>query len=184
MISYSPDIIARASAQATGISKVFEGCVLHAYPDPATGGEPWTIGFGSTRIDGRAVVPGDTVTMDEAVAMLTADLAGSLQSVIAYTVPALNGDQLGALASFMNNVGPGKPGVKDGLVRLKSGSMSTLLKLVNAGQFEEAAGQFGLWDLGGGRPMPGLARRRAVERDVFLGRLDMTAGVIPAGWAP
>ena len=25
-----------------------EGCKLHAYPDPLSGGEPWTIGYGAT----------------------------------------------------------------------------------------------------------------------------------------
>jgi lysozyme len=28
--------------------KRFEGCVLEAYPDPGTGNDPWTVGWGST----------------------------------------------------------------------------------------------------------------------------------------
>jgi lysozyme len=32
-----------------------EGLRLNAYPDPATGGDPWTIGYGST---GPNVKPG------------------------------------------------------------------------------------------------------------------------------
>ncbi len=32
-----------------------EGLRLDAYPDPATGGDPWTIGYGDT---GPDVVPG------------------------------------------------------------------------------------------------------------------------------
>jgi GH24 family phage-related lysozyme (muramidase) len=39
----------------------FEGFVGHAYPDPASGGEPWTIGYGFTSLDGRPVQPGDTM---------------------------------------------------------------------------------------------------------------------------
>ena len=40
----------------------FEGFVAHAYPDPASGGEPWTIGYGYTTLEGRPVQPGDTIS--------------------------------------------------------------------------------------------------------------------------
>src|SRR5690554_3647370 len=46
--------------------KRWEGCKLTAYPDPGTGGKPWTIGWGTTRIDGRAVRPGETITQARA----------------------------------------------------------------------------------------------------------------------
>jgi lysozyme len=192
MISYSSDIIARAIAQASGISRApgEEGLVLHAYPDPATGRDPWTIGFGSTRMLDfttgvrRPVRTGDVVSAAEAEMMLEADLRESLQTVLDTTFVMLNGDQLGALTSFTNNVGRGEKGVKDGLVCLRSGAPSTLLQMVNARMFEQAAGQFGLWDLAAGRVMGGLVRRRAIERDVFLSKLDMTGAVVPAWWRP
>ena len=41
----------------------FEGISLIAYPDPATGGDPWTIGYGHT----GGVKPGDTCTEAEAL---------------------------------------------------------------------------------------------------------------------
>lgn len=43
-----------------------EGCELEAYPDPETGGAPWTIGWGNTRLDGRPVRQGDRITQDQA----------------------------------------------------------------------------------------------------------------------
>lgn len=43
-------------ADALQLIKEFEGCHLSAYPDPLSGGEPWTIGYGTTRFpDGSAV---------------------------------------------------------------------------------------------------------------------------------
>jgi lysozyme len=192
MISYSSEIIARAIAQASGISRSpgMEGCVLHAYPDPASGGPPITIGYGSTEMIDfstgarRSVVIGDEISEAEAQMMLEADLRGSLDIVLNATFVMLNGDQLGALTSFVNNVGPGRKGVKDGLVQLRSGSPSTLLQMTNARMFERAAGQFGLWDLGAGKVMGGLVKRRAIERDVYLSKLDMRSAVIPATWRP
>ncbi|OYV35531.1 MAG: hypothetical protein B7Z80_18090 [Rhodospirillales bacterium 20-64-7] len=163
-------------AQSLGISKLEEGDFLHAYPDPASGGAPWTIGYGSTRIFGRAVLEGDVITEADALAQAKTDLMQSMQLVIAYTMVPLTGDQLGALTSFMNNVGPGKPGVKDGFVWLKDGSPSTMRRMVNAGNFAGAAEQFPLWVMGNGRPMGGLIKRRALEREMFLGQLDMTGG--------
>lgn len=47
-----------------------EGCRLQAYPDPLSGGEPWTIGYGHT---GREVVPGLVWTETTALAVLTDD---------------------------------------------------------------------------------------------------------------
>ncbi len=41
--------IPAAVAVALPLVKEFEGCRLTAYPDPETGSEPWTIGWGSTR---------------------------------------------------------------------------------------------------------------------------------------
>ena len=52
--------------------KTWEGCRLSAYPDPASGGAPWTIGYGHT---GAEVVPGLTITQEQANAWLKQDVA-------------------------------------------------------------------------------------------------------------
>jgi lysozyme len=176
MNKYAPQIIARAMAQATGISIMFEGLRLNAYPDPGTGAEPWTIGYGSTRMNGRAVMSGDVITNAQAVEMLQADLTESMQIVIANVGEPLSGDELGALTSFVNNIGPGEPGRRDGFVWLANGGHSTMFTYIDRGDFDLAAEQFPLWDRAGGRVMAGLTRRRDVERRVFLGQLDMTGG--------
>ena len=65
-----------AVAVALPLVKEFEGCRLTAYPDPGTGAEPWTIGWGSTTYpDGKPVQPGDHISQ----ALADALLAGRLE---------------------------------------------------------------------------------------------------------
>lgn len=59
-------------AIATPRIQTDEGCKLHAYPDPLSGGDPWTVGYGAT---GAAIGPDTVWTQDEAHADLTARLA-------------------------------------------------------------------------------------------------------------
>ena len=60
-VSPAPEV-ADPYAPAVSLIAEFEGFVDHAYPDPASGGEPWTIGYGFTQLQGRAVRPGDTIS--------------------------------------------------------------------------------------------------------------------------
>jgi hypothetical protein len=48
----------------------FEGFEEHAYPDPASGGDPWTIGYGFTRLHNQPVQPGDTISRQQADLLL------------------------------------------------------------------------------------------------------------------
>ncbi|WP_141395346.1 glycoside hydrolase family protein, partial [Enterobacter hormaechei] len=49
----------RVSDTGVALIKRFEGCRLRAYPDPATGGAPWTIGYGWPQpVDGHPVTEG------------------------------------------------------------------------------------------------------------------------------
>lgn len=130
----------------------FEQCRLTAYPDPGTGGEPITIGWGHT----GGVKLGDTCTQEEADAWFAADLAKFEDCVN----DALENETLqrrfDALVSLAYNIG------------CKAISGSTLIKLMNAGDIEGAASQFGRWNKAGGKVMAGLTRRRQAERDLFL----------------
>jgi lysozyme len=71
-------------------------------------------------------------------------------------VPLTQG-QYDALVSFPFNEGAG---------RLQA---STLLKMLNAGNYQATAGQFGAWVYGGGVKLPGLVIRRAAEAEMFGG---------------
>jgi lysozyme len=121
----------------------FEGRRLDAYDD---GVGVWTIGYGHT----AGVVPGMTITAAEADEFLRQDLEEFESYVTDLVEVDLNGDQFSALVCFCYNTGPGMAGFGG----------STLLKLLNQGDFVGAANQFLVWNKGGGEPMLGLTRRR------------------------
>lgn len=141
------------SDNGIALLKEFEGCVLTAYPDPGSGGDPWTIGYGTT----KGVVPGMTITKEEAEALLREDLAKFETAVENAVKVPLTQNQFDALVSFTYNVGEGAL------------TSSTLLRLLNGGDYGAAAVQFDRWNRGPNGPMPGLIRRRAAERRMFQG---------------
>jgi GH24 family phage-related lysozyme (muramidase) len=125
--------------------KTWEGCRLSAYPDPASGGAPWTIGYGHT---GAEVVPG------LAEAWLEQDVAkaaGAVERLLSGV--ALTPCQSDALISFCFNVGAGA---------LKR---STLRKRLLAGESAAVviAQELPRWCKGPNGPVKGLKRRRAAE---------------------
>ena len=128
----------------------FEGCRLDAYLCPA--GIP-TIGYGATGPDIRM---GMVWTQEQADARLVEDLARFAAGVERLVQVDLTDNQFAALVSFAYNVGLGA--LRD----------STLLRKLNAGDYLGAADQLPRWARAGGRIMPGLTRRRAAERDLFL----------------
>jgi lysozyme len=130
-----------------------EGCSLHAYPDPATGGAPWTIGYGHT---GPDVKPGMTITQAQADSLLNTDLARAGLVVNSLAHVYLTQNQFDSLSDFVFNVGT------------TNFRNSTLLRLLNSGDARGAADQFTRWNLANNKVMPGLVKRRAAERDLFL----------------
>jgi lysozyme len=134
--------------------KEFEGLRLRAYRCPAG---VWTIGYGTTVYpNGRRVQMGDQCTMEQAVEYLTNDLKGFEHAVAKMVTVPLTENQFSALVSFAYNVGGGAL------------SKSTLLRLLNAGDYAGAANQFRRWNLAAGNELPGLVKRRAAERELFL----------------
>jgi len=135
------------------LTKVSEDCVLVAYADPASGGEPWTCGWGAT---GDGVTKGTVWTQSRADARLTADLMRFAAAVDSLVKVPLAPHEKAALVDFTFNVGS------------KNLQTSTLLKLLNAGDYAGAANEFPKWNLAAGKVMPGLVTRRARERRLFL----------------
>lgn len=143
------------SKACADLVKSFEGCILKAYPDPATGGDPWTIGVGHT---GPEVKPGVIWTQAQADAALEADLARFARGVWNATgEKETTQNRFDSLVSFSFNVGLGN------LLN------STLLRLHNKGDYAGAAEQFLRWDKANGKRMAGLTRRRQAERSLYLG---------------
>ncbi|WP_340587119.1 lysozyme [Erythrobacter alti] len=150
--------------EGVDIIQRFEGCekkrpdgLIEAYPDPGTGGDPWTIGWGATGLDhfnsGR-IARGTIWTQEQCDARLEADLVRYAKDVDralgdAPTTQA----QFDALVSFHYNTGTiGK---------------ATLTRKHKAGDFAGAAREFDRWCYAGGRVLKGLVRRRAAESALY-----------------
>jgi lysozyme len=149
---------------------------LRAYADPASGGEPWTIGWGST----RGVTKGMVISREEAERRFETDIANAERLVRAYAEVPLTQGQFDALVSFVFNVGAGRLGVKDGWVVLKNGKPPTLRRKLNAGDYAGAAGEFAKWVYGSGKRMPGLVTRRAAEAGMFVSGMHVASNTVEA----
>ena len=138
---------------AMSLAKEFEGCRLQAYPDPASGGDPWTVGWGATGPDIRQ---GTVWTQQQADADLQNRLSAISMRVDELVKVPLNDEPKAALDDFAYN---------EGLGNLQR---STLLAELNAGNMQGAADQFLVWNMAAGKVMDGLERRRQAERALFM----------------
>lgn len=137
---------------ALALVKRWEGCRLQAYPDPGTGDEPWTIGWGAT---GAGIKRGTVWTQEQADTRLAIDIRVFMAGVRRLLARNATPNELGAMTSLAYNIGLG------------AFAKSTLLRKFNAGDKKGAAEQFDRWVNAGGRVMRGLVSRRADERRVF-----------------
>ena len=156
----------KTSANGIEIIKAHEGLVLYAYPDPGTGGEPWTIGYGHT----KGVTPGMSISEEQAEVFLHEDLAGFEKAVLDLLPISFTQSEFDALVSFTFNVGA---------YALET---STLRKRLLADEPRCWVYQKELprWNKGGNGPMPGLTRRRQEEADLAcLGYLSEYAEELP-----
>jgi lysozyme len=138
------------SQKGLDLIKSFEGLRLSAYKCPA---DVWTIGYGTT----AGVKPGQNITKERAEELLREDVKRFEQQVMRLVKVPLTQGQFDALTSFVYNLGAGNL------------SNSTLLRLLNAGDYAGAAAQFDRWNKAGGKVLAGLVRRRAAERALFEG---------------
>ncbi|MEP3050235.1 MAG: lysozyme [Erythrobacter sp.] len=150
----------RIGEAGIAIIKRFEGCarlrndgLVEAYPDPGTGSEPWTIGWGAT---GSGIGPGTVWSQQECDDRLEKDLvryASGVSRAIgdAPTTQA----QFDAMVSFHYNTG--------------AIGRATLTKRHVAGDFGGAAHEFTRWNKAGGRVLKGLTRRRQAEAKLYIG---------------
>lgn len=129
----------------------FEKLSLVAYlPTPT---DRLTIGWGHT---GPEVVEGLVWTPEQCEVALLHDTAWAVRTVNATTDVPLTQNQFDALVAFTFNVGATAEG------------HSTLIKLVNARQWPQAADEFPRWNRQHGGVLAGLTRRREAERALFL----------------
>ena len=148
---------------ALDLIKEFEGCRLTAYPDPGTGGVPWTVGWGSTTLNGRPVVPGQVITQAVADRALMDDV-GKYQSVLAVTIPGwgqLQAHQRAALVSFAWNVGAHF---------YNSSGFGTITRALKNRDYQNVPAALLLYVNPGTNVTAGLRRRRIAEGAMFQGR--------------
>ena len=153
----------RVSEHGIAVMHYFESCSLVAYPDPGSkDGRPWTIGWGHT---GPDVVKGLRWTQQQADDAFRSDLKATESGVVSLVKVQLTQGQFDALVCFAYNVGLDidTDTIAEGL------GDSTLLRKLNAGDFEGAALEFRKWNKNDGKVMRGLVRRRAAEECLFRG---------------
>ena len=132
--------------------KKYEGCKLKAYPDPATGGEPYTIGWGTTFYpDGSKVKEGDTCTQEEADGLLMWYCTTKIKlppNIYVY-------NQKEALYSLIYNIGQ------------TAFDKSKCKKAILTGDWKTAYKEWD-WETANGKKLKGLVKRRAEERELFF----------------
>lgn len=136
----------------------FEGCarlradgLFEAYPDPATGGAPWTIGWGAT---GPGIAQGTVWTQAQCDERLDKDLVRYADEVSkAIGGSATTPNQFDAMVSFHYNTG--------------AIGRATLTEKHIAGDHSGAAREFPRWNRAGGKILSGLTRRRAAEAALY-----------------
>lgn len=152
----------KVSEDAVKLIKRFESFKSKAYIDPVG---VWTIGYGTT----KGVKKGMKITRQQAEQMLMEHLDEEvIPAIEKYVKVPLTQPMVDALASFIYNVGVG------------NFKKSTLLKVLNRGNYKAAQAQFGRWVYGRDRrtgkriKFKGLVRRRKAEADLFhKGILEM-----------
>jgi len=139
------------SQEGIALIKKFEGCELEAYKCAAG---VWTIGYGST----KGVKEGDSISQEDADKLLLHEIKEYDGYVNDLVEVNLEQNQFDSLCSFCYNLGPQS---------LKS---STLLKVLNAKDYEGVPAQIKRWNKAGGKVLQGLVRRREAEALLFEGK--------------
>lgn len=153
--------------QGKALIQSFESCKLTSYQDD---GGVWTIGWGHT---GPEVKAGQTITQQQADDLFEHDITTACQDIVDLVKVGLTDNEFAALVSFDYNVGRPKF------------STSTLLRLLNGGDFASVPSQLLRWDKIEINDVfvdsPGLLRRRRAEGALWLTPDDVVSfAQIPA----
>jgi len=156
----------RKLIEAIELIKNFEGFRDKPYLCPAG---YWTCGFGHVIIgqDGEMLkgakdkdeafgIFNTPLTQKQASELLADDLMPVVSQITRLVKVPLNNNQLGALVSFVFNVGAG------------AFQNSTLLKILNQGHYDKVPEQFLRWTKAGKIVLSGLVKRRSAEVKLWL----------------
>ena len=137
------------SEKGIDLIKEFEGLELVSYLCPA---KVWTIGYGHI----KGVEEGMEWTEEQAEEALKEEVIGYCRFVEEYVKVPLNQNQFDALVSWTYNLGP---------TSLKN---STMLKVLNEGNYDQVPEQIKRWNKARGQVLNGLVRRRDAEAELFV----------------
>lgn len=151
--------LAIAGAALLAFVRTWEGSETIAYADRLAGGLP-TVCNGHT---GSDVKVGDVWTKEQCDAILVKDVAGHGQRLLSCVRVPLNQHQYDALSSWAYNIGTG------------AACQSTLVRLLNQGQYTAACDQLLRWNRASGIVVRGLTNRRMAERALCLKPIPTTA---------
>ena len=140
----------RISQRGINLIKRWEGCRLGAYRDVKG---VFTIGWGTT--DPKYAFDGNEITQSQADHLFMQDVLKFQREIAPLIKVEVAQAHWDALVSLAYNIGSGAFG------------RSTLLRLLNQGDYAGAQGQFSRWIYSGGKVYQGLVNRRADEARVF-----------------
>ena len=138
----------KISEDGLELIKKFEGCETSAYQDSVG---VWTIGFGHT----KGVEEGQTCSIEDAESMLTDEMDeydGYINNMVKVD---LQQHEFDSLVAWVYNLGP------------TNLNESTMLKVLNGGQFDRVPDEMNRWTRAGGEILEGLVRRRQAESLMF-----------------
>lgn len=153
------------SANGRALTEEMEGLRTTAYKDSVG---VWTIGYGHT----NGVTAGMTCTQEQADVWLAEDIQGAAYVVNKVVTAPLNQNQFDALVDFVFNLGSG------------NFQNSTLLKLLNKGDYAGASNEFPKWNHAGGVVLSGLTKRRLAEQTLFNTPITLPSTVAPTVQPP
>lgn len=151
---------------AVDLIKEFEGCHLHAYPDPLTKGPPITIGWGSTKdFNGSPFKMGKIITQEYAYKLLMFDLENrylpSLEKIPHWN--EMNDEMRGAILSFAYNLGADFYGFS---------GFNTITNVLKNKEWSKFPETLKLYKNPGSNVEAGLLRRRIAEGNLFKKGLE------------
>ena len=141
----------KISVEGLSLIKKFEGLELKAYQCAAG---VWTIGYGHT----KGVFEGQTIKKAEADEMLVVEMEEYEKAVNDAVTISIDQCMFDALVSWTYNLGPSNL------------NASTMLKVLNSGDYDGVPEQIKRWNKAGGKVLEGLIRRRNAEALLFEGK--------------
>jgi lysozyme len=138
----------KVNAETVRLIKQWEGFRAEAY---LCTGNKWTIGYGHTATARGYRNRGERITQEQAEILLIQDLAWAEAAITRLVRVRLTDNQFGALVAWVFNIGE------------TEASTSTLIRKLNAGDYDAVPTELVKWNRSSGRVTAGLVNRRAAE---------------------